>query len=139
MKSLLVQDFMTRRPITFSVDMTIAEAVERILEVNQSGGPVLDEQGKLVGFLSEQDCMTQMIESTYYREQVARVGDIMSREVLTVKPTTSVLEVAQQMAMKRPRIYPVVDEEGHLVGNIHRHQILKAIDTHLQQEYNMAV
>ena len=139
MKSLLVEDFMTRRPITFSVDMTIAEAVEKILAVNQSGGPVLGDDGKLVGFLSEQDCMTQMIESTYYREQVARVGDIMSRDVLTVKPHTSVLEVAQQMALKRPRIYPVISDEGLLVGTIHRHQILKAIDTHLNQEYNLAV
>ncbi|MCU4674665.1 CBS domain-containing protein [Catenovulum sp. 2E275] len=139
MKSLLVEDFMTRRPITFSVDMCIAEAVELILEADQSGGPVLDSNGRLVGFLSEQDCMTQMIESTYYREQVAKVSDIMSREVLTVKPTTSVLEVAQQMALKRPRIYPVIDDENKLVGTIHRHQILKAIDTHLNQEYNMAV
>ncbi|WAJ71516.1 CBS domain-containing protein [Catenovulum adriaticum] len=139
MKSLRVEDFMTKRAITFSVDMTIAEAVERILDINQSGGPVIDEQGKVVGFLSEQDCITQMIESTYYREQVARVGDIMSQDIVSVKPQTSVLDVAQQMALKRPRIYPVIDDEGHLVGTIHRHQILKAIDTHLNEEYNMAI
>lgn len=139
MKSLRVEDFMTKRAITFSVDMTIAEAVERILDINQSGAPVIDEQGKVVGFLSEQDCITQMIESTYYREQVARVGDIMSQDIVSVKPQTSVLDVAQQMALKRPRIYPVIDDEGHLVGTIHRHQILKAIDTHLNEEYNMAI
>lgn len=139
MKSLRVEDFMTKRAITFSVDMTIAEAVERILEINQSGGPVIDEQGKVVGFLSEQDCITQMIESTYYREQVARVGDIMSQDIVSVKPQTSVLDVAQQMALKRPRIYPVIDDEGRLVGTIHRHQILKAIDIHLNEEYNMAI
>lgn len=138
MRTLSVSDFMTKRAITFSVDMNIAEAVERILEVNQSGGPVLDEHGKVVGFLSEQDCITQMIESTYYREQVARVGDIMSTEVLTVKPYTTVLEVAQKMALKRPRIYPVVDDDGMLVGTIHRHQIMKAIDMHLHESYNMA-
>lgn len=139
MKSLRVEDFMTKRAITFSVDMTIAEAVERILEIDQSGGPVIDEQGKVVGFLSEQDCITQMIESTYYREQVARVGDIMSQDIVSVKPQTSVLDVAQQMALKRPRIYPVINDDGQLVGTIHRHQILKAIDTHLNEEYNMAI
>ncbi|WP_016954965.1 CBS domain-containing protein [Catenovulum sp. SX2] len=138
MKSLKVEDYMNKRPVTFSVDMNIAEAVERILDIDQSGGPVLDSRGKVVGFLSEQDCITQMIESTYYREQVAKVGDIMATEIKSVKPYTSVLEVAQKMALSRPRIYPVIDDDGHLLGTITRHQIMKAIDTHLHEAYNMA-
>lgn len=137
MKSLKVEDYMNKRPVTFSIDMNIAEAVERILDIDQSGGPVLDSRGRVVGFLSEQDCITQMIESTYYREQVAKVGDIMATDVKSVKPYTSVLEVAQKMALARPRIYPVLDDDGHLVGTITRHQIMKAIDTHLHEAYNM--
>lgn len=137
MKSLKVEDYMNKRPVTFSVDMNIAEAVERILDIDQSGGPVLDSRGKVVGFLSEQDCITQMIESTYYREQVAKVGDIMATEVKSLRPYTSVLEVAQKMALSRPRIYPVIDDDGHLVGTIDRHQVMRAIDTQLHDAYNM--
>ncbi|EWH12331.1 CBS domain-containing membrane protein [Catenovulum agarivorans DS-2] len=137
MKSLKVEDYMNKRPVTFSVDMNIAEAVERILDIDQSGGPVLDSRGKVVGFLSEQDCITQMIESTYYREQVAKVGDIMATDVKSLRPYSSVLEVAQKMALSRPRIYPVIDDDGHLVGTINRHQVMRAIDTQLHDAYNM--
>ncbi|MER2492945.1 CBS domain-containing protein [Catenovulum sediminis] len=137
MKSLQVADYMTSRPVTFSVGMNIAEAVERILKIDQSGGPVLDQNGKVVGFLSEQDCITHMIESTYFREQVAKVGDIMSTDVKSLKPYSSVLEVAQKMALSRPRIYPIIDDDGHLLGTITRHQIMRAIDQHLHEAYNM--
>lgn len=137
MKSLKVSDYMTKRAVTFSVEMTIAEAVEKILLTDQSGGPVLDETKKVIGFLSEQDCITQMLESTYYREQVARVGDIMNAEVMSVKPYDALFELAQKMALTRPRIYPVIDDDGILEGTITRHQVMKAIDKHLHEAYNM--
>ena len=73
MESLKISDHMNQRPVTFTGDMTVAEAVERLLLAKQMGGPVIDSKNKVIGFLSEQDCLVQMIESTYYREQVAQV------------------------------------------------------------------
>ena len=135
MESLKVSDYMNHHPVTFNAEMPVAEAVERLLNTHQLGGPVLDEKNKLVGFVSEQDCIKQMIESTYYREQVARVKDIMRPDVLTVKPYDSVLELAQQMLGNKPKIYPVLDDDGVLIGIIGRADILKAIDVQLQDGY----
>ncbi len=73
MESLQVCDYMNHHPVKLTKNMPVAEAVERLLQRQQSGGPVLDEAGKLCGFLSEQDCIKAMVESTYYREQVCRV------------------------------------------------------------------
>lgn len=135
MESLKVSDHMNLRPVTFTSDMPVAEAVERLLQAKQMGGPVIDAQKKVIGFLSEQDCLLQMIESTYYQEQVAQVKDIMRSEVLAIKPYTSVIELAQQMTTAKPKVYPVVDDDGYLLGTINRSALLHALDLHLHDGY----
>jgi CBS domain-containing protein len=129
---------MNRSPVTFSTEMPVAEAVERLLRGKQTGGPVIDQAGKVVGFLSEQDCLRKMIESTYYREQVARVKDVMTAEAVSVKHYASVLEVGQRMLVEKPKVYPVVDDNGMLHGTINRSEILNAVDVHLRDGYQSA-
>jgi CBS domain-containing protein len=136
-ESLKVSDYMNQRPVTFTSNMPVAEAVERLLQTKQTGGPVIDAQNKVIGFLSEQDCLVQMIESSYYREQVAHVKDIMKIEVLAIKPYTSVIELAQKMITERPKIYPVVDDDGYLLGTINRSALLHAIDLQLHDGYKL--
>ena len=53
MESLLVSDYMNTHPVKLNGDMTVAEAVEALLACGQSGGPVIDIKGKVIGFLSE--------------------------------------------------------------------------------------
>ena len=136
-ESLQVHDHMNRRPVTFTSNMPVAEAVERLLETKQTGGPVIDSHNKVIGFLSEQDCLVQMIESSYYREQVAHVKDIMKTEVLAIKPYTSVIDLAQKMMTEKPKVYPVVDDDGYLLGTINRSALLHAIDLQLRDGYRL--
>lgn len=135
MESLKLKDYTNQRPVTFTEEMPVAEAVERLLSSKQTGGPVLSQTGQLVGFLSEQDCLSQMIESSYYREQVARVKDIMKFPVLTVNGNDSVLALAQRMIAERPKVYPVVGDAGELLGTINRTDVLNAIDVQLNDGY----
>ena len=135
MESLKVMDYMNRRPVKLSVDMPVAEAVEQLLLSKQTGGPVINQQLELVGFLSEQDCLGQMITSSYYREQVCRVGDIMKFPVLSVNSNDSILELAQTMIKEKPKVYPVLDENGFVVGTINRTEVLNAIDVQLNSGY----
>ncbi len=128
---------MNQRPVTFTSKMTVAEAVERLLQTKQTGGPVIDTSNKVIGFLSEQDCLVQMIESSYYREQVAHVKDIMKIEVLSIKPYTSVIDLAQKMMTEKPKVYPVVDDDGYLLGTINRSALLHAIDLQLHDGYRL--
>lgn len=136
MESLRVSDHMNRRPVTFNLEMSVAEAVECLLKVHQTGGPVIDEHHKVVGFLSEQDCLVSMLESSYYREQVCRVKDIMRTDVVAIKPYVSVIELAQQMSINKPKVYPIVDDDGYLLGTINRTALLNAIDIHLRDGYH---
>lgn len=135
MESLKVSDHMNRRAVKLLVDMPVAQAVEALLVGKQSGAPVVDHNNQVVGFLSEQDCLSQMITSSYYREQVCRVKDIMRTEVLTVKYYDSVLKLAETMIREKPRIYPVVDDNGSLLGSINRSEVLNAIDLQLRDGY----
>ena len=136
MESLQVSDYMNHHPVKLTEEMTVAAAVETLLASKQTGGAVQDSRGQVVGFLSEQDCLKQMIESTYYREQVCRVKDIMQTTISAVKPWDSVLEVAQRLIAERPRVFPVIDEDGVLVGVINRAAILRAIDKQLESGYS---
>ncbi len=52
----------------------------------------------------------------------------MSKTVLSVAPDDSIIELAQRMAGPKPKIYPVVDENGLLLGTISRQDVLRAIE-----------
>ncbi|WP_406667155.1 CBS domain-containing protein [Gallaecimonas sp. GXIMD1310] len=131
MASLTIRDHMQRHPLTLEPDMPVALAVEKLLAGTQTGAPVVDKQLRLVGFVSEQDFLAKLIESSYHCELVAKVSDVMRTDVLTVGPDDSVLELGQQMTGQKPKIYPVI-EDGVLVGIINRRQVLRAMDNHLE-------
>lgn len=135
MESLKVRDYMNRRVVKLTPEMPVAEAVEILLLAKQTGGPVVNKQLELVGFLSEQDCLSKMITSSYYREQVARVEDVMITPVLTISGNDSIMDVAQKMLKERPKVYPVVDDTGTLIGSINRTEVLNAIDVQLHSGY----
>ena len=59
----------------------------------------------------------------------------MRTEVLSIKPYTSVFELAQMMLGEKPKFYPVVDDDGYLLGSINRTAVLNAIDVHFKDGY----
>ncbi|RUO36580.1 CBS domain-containing protein [Aliidiomarina sanyensis] len=135
MRSVKVQDYMNRHPVKFTRSMPVETAVSMLVSANQSGGPVIDEHGAVIGFLSEQDCLAMMLEGTYHKEQSATVEDCMSAEVVTVNSDMAILDLAQQLGNQRPKVYPVVDYANQLVGVISRTDVLRAIDLHLRDSY----
>jgi len=76
--------------------------------------------------------LAKMIDSIYYNEHFAYVSEMMRKEVLTVKPYDSVIELGQSMLQNKPKVYPVVDDNGVLLGTICRNDVLRAIDKHIR-------
>lgn len=136
MESLQVKDYMNHYPVTFSPEMGVEEASLRFLKTKQIGGPVVNEKNMLLGFLSESDVLSKMLESSYYNEHIANVSDLMRTEALTVKPYDSIVELAQLMLKNKPKVYPVVDDDGNLLGTISRNDVLRAIDHHIRSTYH---
>lgn len=139
MDLLKVGDYMNKHPVTFTADMTVELAADRLTISNQTGGPVVDEQNKVIGFLSEQDCLALMLKSTYHDQQVAHVRDIMQTEVLSVKAYDGIIDLAQTMLKLKPKLYPVVDDNNQLLGIISRSHVLAAIDKEMNSHYRKAV
>ncbi|GGW58282.1 CBS domain-containing protein [Alishewanella tabrizica] len=135
MDLLKVADYMNRHPVTFDADMPVEMAVDRLIKGRQTGGPVIDAERKIIGFLSEQDCLARMLMSTYHDQQSASVADVMRQEVLTVKAYDGIIDLAQIMLAAKPKVYPVVDDNGYLVGIITRTDVLAAIDKELHSHY----
>ena len=135
MNSLKVSDYMQLRPIKLTADMPVATAEDRLLKSGHIGAPVVDDSDTLIGWISEQDCLASLLESSYYCEEVAIVEDLMRSDVLTVRVEDGIIELAQQMLDVKPKVYQVIDEEGLLVGIISRRDVLKAMDKQQQACY----
>ena len=126
MESILVKDYMDRNPHAILNNASVEEAVAVLLDANISGAPVVDGENHLVGFVSEQDCIKELLNDTFYASDSPSVVSVMMRNVITVDPESSILEIAETMSRDRPKNYPVVDG-GKLVGLLSRSLILKGL------------
>lgn len=126
LKSIKVGDYMTRHLVTFRSDMDLFTAINRLLEHNISGAPVVDSQGHLIGLLSEGDCLRGILAGAYHEEVGGNVSAYMAREVETVTSQTDIIEASERFLRGRRRRLPVVDD-GVLVGQISRHDVLRAV------------
>jgi CBS domain-containing protein len=126
MESLKIQEYMNHYPVTFTENMSVEEASLRFLKTKQIGGPVIDTNYVLLGFVSEGDVLAKMLDTVYFNENVGFIKDIMRKDVLSVKPYDSIIELAQEMIKDRPKVYPVIDDDGNLLGTISRNEVLQA-------------
>jgi len=121
-----VRDLYTANPVTVHQDAEILRAVQLMLEHEISGVPVVDDEGALVGILTERDCIRKAVEAGYLDEPGGRVSEYMTREVQTVSPDDSLMDVAKRFVDSPYRRFPVV-ERGRLLGIIMRRDFLRAM------------
>ena len=127
MASLKVKDYMTLQAVTFTKDMSLSAALNKVMQSVTLGGPVIDENKKVIGFLSEQDLLDKLVKASYFCQDTHTVKECMHLDVLSVSPDMSIIELADMMKVGKPKMYPVVDDKGKLVGVITRRDVLRAI------------
>ncbi|MEH6493124.1 CBS domain-containing protein [Halopseudomonas sp.] len=130
LKSVKVRDYMTSDLVTFTADMDLFRAIDRLLAHRISGAPVLDEHGNLIGLLSEGDCLKGILAGSYFEEAGGTVASVMTVVVETIDADADIVKAAEHFIRMRRRRLPVIDE-GKLVGQISRRDILRAM-----QKYN---
>jgi CBS domain-containing protein len=121
------RDYMAKKLITFRPDQDIHQAIKQFLKHRISGAPVVAEDGRLVGILTRKDCLRVAFSASYYGDRGGGVADYMESEVRTVDVDTDIIEVAQLLLESPFHRFPVM-ESGHLVGQISRHDILRALE-----------
>jgi CBS domain-containing protein len=118
---------MLENPISVVADENIFSAIQKITENKISGVCVVDDQGALVGVLSELDCLRAILSSIYNQTgNVGNVRDFMTGNVECCNLHEDVVDVANDMLNKGHRRRPVVDN-GKLVGQITCRRLLKVI------------
>ena len=124
-----ITEYMSTNLITFTPDMDITDAIYTILENGISGAPVLTGTGKLIGILSEKDCLAVLIDPEYHDMPggKGRVMDYMSRNVQTLSVDQTVLDAAYAFMKSNYRRFPVLDKD-RLVGQISRRDVLRAVE-----------
>ncbi|MCA1752543.1 MAG: CBS domain-containing protein [Cryomorphaceae bacterium] len=125
-----VSDHMTVKLTTFSPTQSVGEVVRIMIAKRISGGPVLDDTGKLVGVISEGDCLKEMVRGKYSNSPNISgcVADHMVREVITIGPSVNVLDAADVFLNNKVRRLPVM-KDGALLGQISQRDVMTAILT----------
>lgn len=145
----LVADIMVTDVVTARPDMSVKELAELLRERGVGGAPVVDDDGSVVGMVTDGDLMAldadlhfphyiQFLDSVIYLERASKfeerlkkavaatVRDIMTDEVLTVAPDDPVRKAATLMSEHKIDRVPV-EKDGKLVGIVGRHDVLKVL------------
>lgn len=126
-KSALVRDYMAGKLVTFKPDMDVLDAIHELVHHRIAGAPVVDDQGELIGMLSELDCMKVALNAGYYSDRGGPVSDFMTADVETVDADMSIVDLAQRFLQSKFRRFPVL-HENRLVGQISRRDVLRALE-----------
>jgi predicted transcriptional regulator len=125
LNSVTVKDYMTSAMITLKPNVDIVEAAQTLLEYRLSGAPVMDDHNRLIGFLSEKDCLHTVLSAVYNQDYGDLVEDRMNKSLLSVHPSENITDVAERFLKDGVRMYPVLDKDV-LVGMISRQSVLNA-------------
>jgi CBS domain-containing protein len=111
-------------------EIDLLEATGFLLRHHVTGAPVVDDQGHLVGMLTEKDCLKLITTGADHDLPSGTVKEYMSTDVTSISPDTDLYFVAGLFLKSDFRRLPVV-EDGKLVGAITRLDLLRAIRANL--------
>lgn len=139
-----VETVMTRQPATVLPETPVQQLAALLVERNYRALPVVDPAGKLVGLVTNGDLIERgslglraellhLLDPQALGQLLAKLAesgrtaaDVMTADVVTVTPGTSLADAAHLMALKRLKRLPVVDAEGRLMGIVARVDVLRA-------------
>jgi len=145
---LTAADVMTRAVITVRPETSIHEIAKLLCEHHISGVPVVDDEERLLGIVSEGDLIGHaqlvgeqrqsrwqtflngptLLAQHYAKSHGRAASDVMTKEVVTVLETTSVADTARALEQHRIKRVPVV-RNGRLVGIVTRSNLLQVLAT----------
>lgn len=140
------KDVMSVKVVTISSKATVFEAAKLMLDRRISGLPVVDDQGHLVGIVTEGDLLRRIEIGTelhpslrspgsksdfrlyreFFKSHGKNVEDIMSRDVVRVFENTPLTEAAGLLELKRIKRVPVM-RNGKMIGIVSRADFLRAL------------
>jgi CBS domain-containing protein len=109
-----IREAMTTQPKSVESSTSAVDAA-RLMEAENVGSVPVVEGGQLVGMITDRDIAVRVVGEAK-DPQSTTVGEIASRELVTVDPQQDLDEALRLMAQHQVRRLPVVEEDGRLVG-----------------------
>ncbi|MDW2062597.1 formate transporter FocA, partial [Vibrio sp. Vb1076] len=101
-----VKDIMNPKPVTLSVEMPVAAALDTLLDNNLTSAPVVDLNNRLVGFFSAHDVMVELWCQDYIPVKDQKVVDLMSRDVVAIDASDRLVDVVEFLCIDKEQLYP---------------------------------
>lgn len=140
------RDVMVSPAITVNPSASVREVAKIFLERRISAVPVVDEQGKLIGIVSEGDLMhraeagterkrswwlqgfigDETLAAEYVKAHARKVTDVMTRRVITASPDSPLHEIASLLENNSIKRVPIV-KDGQVVGIVSRANLIQAV------------
>ncbi len=129
LKAPSVTAYMVRKLITFKPETHIKEVIDSLMENRITGAPVLNSKNEVVGLIDDKDCLNVLVGSAYYNHPVGKdtVASYMSNIMKTISVHDDIVDVANIFLSTKYKRLLVMDDDGKLVGQISRRDILRAI------------
>ncbi|MBT9140199.1 MAG: Hypoxic response protein 1 [Dehalococcoidia bacterium] len=147
---MLAREVMTRDVVTVTLTASVTEVARLLVEHKVSGLPVVDEEHRVVGMITEGDLIhrdkkvhmpafleilggviylenPQRIVNDLKKMTATKVAEVMTSKVYTVKENASMEDIATIMVERQVNRLPVVGQDGKLVGIISRQDLVKAM------------
>ena len=109
-----IRDLMTPNPATIEPNQPVAEAARLMREYDAGIIPIV-EGDRLSGTVTDRD-ITIRVVAEGRDPQSTTIGEIASRDIVTIDPEQNLDEALRLMAQHQVRRLPVVEEDGRLVG-----------------------
>jgi CBS domain-containing protein len=139
-------DVMTSKVISISPEASLKDMIQLMLDHRISGLPVVTKDGKLVGMITEGDCLhrvetgteerrsfwrdlligSETLANEYIRSHGRKVSEVMTPDPISIAPDTDLSEVIHVLEKNRIKRVPVV-KDGKIVGILSRANLLQAL------------
>ena len=132
-QKMCARDIMTEYVVTAKKDTPVRKLAHLMLFDRISGVPVIDEAGKLCGMVTATDLFNVLGElvldhdfgsfADLFKDKVIMVGDIMTKDIVTFSPDSSLEEIIRTSVYKKMHTFPIL-KDGKIVGIIGKRDIL---------------
>lgn len=147
---MTARDIMSTEVVTVTTETSLKELAKLFVETRHSNIPVLDQDGLLVGVISETDLIEQQkplhiptvmafLDGVFYlnrekkfKEEVDRVtatkvGELYRKDPVTCAPEATIREMAGLMSQHKVHLLPVI-EEGKMIGVVARLDMIRVME-----------
>lgn len=124
------REIMTASLITLDPNASVLDAIRTFLKNEISGAPVVDDSGRMVGMISELDCIRVLAAGEFYSDdhrEEGVVADCMTTAFKHISPDVDLYTLAQRFLTQNVRRLPVLDGD-ELIGQISRRDVLRAME-----------